>query len=281
MGRVIHTDLIRDAVRDLALGAAFELDPKVLHLLEEARLREESPHGRDVLSELLENARIARAERRPLCQDTGLAIVWLQLGQDLRLEGPPLRAAVDEGVRSAWREGFLRSSVVRHPLDRVNTGDNTPAFLHVELVEGDTATLRFMAKGGGSENQSRLAVLKPSEGKSGVLRFVLEAVKAGAAQACPPVFIGVGLGGTADEACRLAKLALFRTPGERSKDSKASELEQEILEAVNRTGIGPMGLGGTVTALAAAVELAPCHIASLPVAVAIGCHSHRVRSVAL
>lgn len=279
--RTIRAEEIAEAVRRAALEAAFELDPRVLRLLEEARAREESPLGREILEELIENARIASEERRPLCQDTGLAVVWVELGEEVCLEGNSLRGAVDEGVRRAWSEGSLRPSVVLNPLDRRNTGDNTPALLHVEPVPGDRVRVRFMAKGGGSENQSRLAFLKPSEGRAGVVRFVVECVSAGAASACPPVILGVGLGGTAEEACRLAKLALFRPPGERSPDALAATLEQEILDAANRTGIGPMGLGGTVTALSAAVELGPCHIASLPVAVSLGCHSHRTRSLEL
>ncbi len=275
--RKIDAQEITAAVKALALEAAFSLDERTLSAIEDARAREQSPLGRDILAEIVENARIAGRERRPLCQDTGLAVVWIELGEDVRLDGP-LEEAVNSGVREAWREGALRPSVVRDPLDRKNTGDNTPAFVHVERVGGDRVRVHFLAKGGGSENQSRSAVLRPAEGRAGVVRYVVGSVTEGAAFACPPVIVGVGLGGTADRAAWLAKRALFRPLGEPSSDPATSELERDILGGMNASGIGPMGLGGSVTALAVHIERAPCHIASLPVAVCLSCHSHRVRS---
>jgi fumarate hydratase subunit alpha len=271
-------DELRDAVERLALESGFALDERSLAALEDARARETSPLGRDILSEIVENARVAREERRPLCQDTGLAVVWLEVGEDVCIEGS-LQLAVDEAIRAAWREGGFRASVVRDPLDRANTGDNTPAAIHVDRVPGDRVRVHFLAKGGGSENQSRSTVLKPTEGRSGVVEFVARAVLEGTPFACPPVVVGVGLGGTADGAAWLAKRALFRPLGEPSSDAGTAALEREILDRANATGVGPMGLGGAVTALAVHVERAPCHIASLPVAVCFNCHSHRVRSV--
>jgi len=278
--RSISVRELHDAVKRIALEAGFDLDEATLAALEAARARETSALGQGVLSDIIENARVAREERRPLCQDTGLAVVWVEIGEDVCVEGS-LKGAVDEAVRSAWREGGFRASVVRDPLDRVNTGDNTPAVVHVDLVPGDGVRVRFLAKGGGSENQSRSAVLKPTEGRAGVVEFVTSAVREGAPFACPPVVVGVGLGGTADHAAWLAKRSLFRPLGGPSPDADTAELERELLERANASGVGPMGLGGTVTALAVHVERAPCHIASLPVAVCMNCHSHRVRSVEL
>ena len=275
--RSISVNELCDAVRRLALDAAFALDERTLRALTDAHARETSSLGRDILAEIIENARTAERERRPLCQDTGLAVVWIELGEDVRVDGS-LEEAVNSGVREAWREGPLRAAVVRDPLDRKNTGDNTPAFVHVDRVKGDRVRVHFLAKGGGSENQSRSTVLTPAGGREGVVDFVTRAVREGAAFACPPVIVGVGVGGTVDHAAWLAKRALFRPPGEPSEDASTADIEREILEGVNASGIGPMGLGGNVTALAAAVERAPCHIASLPVAVCLNCHSHRARS---
>jgi len=278
--RTVKASDVREALERIALEAGFELDETTLAALEAARARETSALGRGVLSDIVENAKVAREERRPLCQDTGLAVVWIEIGEEVRVEGS-LKGAIDDAVRSAWREGGLRASVVRDPLDRANTGDNTPAVVHVDLVPGDGVRVRFLAKGGGSENQSRSAVLKPTEGRAGVIEFVTSAVREGAPFACPPVVVGVGLGGTADHAAWLAKRSLFRPLGEPSPDADTAELESELLERANASGVGPMGLGGIVTALAVHVERAPCHIASLPIAVCMNCHSHRVRSVEL
>jgi fumarate hydratase subunit alpha len=279
-GRTLNASAVREALERVALDAGFVLGERALAALEDARARETSELGRAVLADLVENARVAREERRPLCQDTGLAVVWIEIGEDVHVEGS-LGGAVDEAISAAWREGAFRASVVRDALDRANTDDNTPAAVHVDLVPGDRVRVHFLAKGGGSENQSRSAVLKPAEGRAGVIEFVERAVLEGAPFACPPVVVGVGLGGTADHAAWLAKRALFRPLGEPSDDANTAELERELLERANATGVGPMGLGGVVTALGVHVERAPCHIASLPVAVCLNCHSHRVRSVEL
>lgn len=279
--RRVNASEITEAVKRLALDAAFRIDERTLAVLEEASARETFPAAREVFKDILENASLACRERRPLCQDTGLAVVWIELGEEVAIEGGSLQVAVDEGVRAAWSEGDLRASVVRDPLDRRNTGDNTPAAVHVDFVPGDRVALRFMAKGGGSENQTRLAMLRPADGREGVVRFVADSIRKGAAYACPPLVLGVGVGGSADKAMWLAKRALFRPVGEPSRDPDTAALEREMLAAADATGVGPMGLGGDVTALAVHVERAPCHIASLPVALCVNCHSHRVRSAEL
>jgi len=276
--RTLSANLLRDKLKQLAMKSGFALDERAFAAIKSARENETSPQGRDVLSDIIENARVAREERRPLCQDTGLAVVWLEIGEEVCIEGS-LRQAVNEAIKAAWRDGDFRASMVHDPLNRANTGDNTPAAMHIDLVPGDRVRIHFLAKGGGSENQSRSCMLKPTEGRAGVVEFVSQAIAEGAPYACPPVLVGVGLGGTADGATWLAKRALFRPLGEPSPDTDTSELESEILRRANASGVGPMGLGGAVTALAIHVERAPCHIASLPVAVCMGCHSHRVGSV--
>jgi fumarate hydratase subunit alpha len=265
----------------MARDAEYELDEVTLRALARAQERESSELGRRVLEEIVENARLACAERRPLCQDTGLAVFWVELGERVRLEGGSLHDALDDAVREAWREGGFRTSVVADPFDRRNTGDNTPSFLHVDLVPGDRVRVHFLAKGGGSENQSCLTVLKPAEGRAGAVSFIAESVSARAAYACPPVVVGVGIGGSVDHAAWLSKKALFRPLGRPSDDADTAALERELLDRIDRSGVGPMGLGGNVTALACHVERAACHIASLPVAVTLNCHSHRTRSVEL
>ncbi|MDI6632593.1 MAG: fumarate hydratase, partial [Thermoanaerobacteraceae bacterium] len=229
---------------------------------------------------LLANAALARQEGIPVCQDTGVAVVFLEVGQDLRIVGD-LEAAVHEGVRCGYREGYLRTSVVRHPLNRVNTGDNTPAVIHTRVVPGDRLRITVAPKGAGSENMSALRMLKPADGVEGVKRFVLEVVENAGPNACPPLVVGVGIGGTMEKAALLAKEALLRPLGSHSDDPLAAALEAELLEAINRSGIGPLGLGGRVTALAVHVSVYPCHIASLPVAVNLNCHAARHRSAEL
>jgi fumarate hydratase subunit alpha len=278
-----HLDVgaIRDAVRALALEAEFALDGRTLEAIRSAAMVETSALGRGILGEIDENARLAVAEHRPLCQDTGLAIVWIERGTEVCLTGGSLCAAVDEGVRAAWRQGGFRASVVADPFDRRNTSDNTPAFVHLDEMPGDRVRVHFLAKGGGSENQSCLAVLKPSQGRAGVVAHVIDEVSRRAAFACPPLIVGVGIGGPADGAAWSAKRALFRPVGRSAADAATAAIEREILAGVNSSGVGPMGLGGRTTALACHVECAPCHIASLPVAVSVNCHSHRTGSVEL
>ncbi|WP_334111091.1 fumarate hydratase [Thermodesulfitimonas autotrophica] len=278
--RTIAAEEITAVVARLCREANVALEEGVLRALAEAREQEESPQGRDVLDKLLANARLAREEGMPLCQDTGVAVVFLEVGQDLHIAGD-LEAAVHEGIRQGYREGYLRASVVRHPLDRVNTGDNTPAVIHCRIVPGDRLKITVAPKGAGSENMSALRMLKPADGVEGVKRFVLEVVEKAGPNACPPLVVGVGIGGTMEKAALLAKEALLRSLGSRAADPLAAALEEELLAAINCLGIGPLGLGGRVTALAVHVEVYPCHIASLPVAVNLNCHVARHRSAEL
>jgi fumarate hydratase subunit alpha len=278
--RTVQAEEIAAAVARLCREANVALGADVLNALKEALKHEESPQGKDVLEKLLANAALARQEGIPVCQDTGVAVVFLEVGQEVHIVGD-LEAAVNEGVRQGYTEGHLRKSVVRHPLDRVNTGDNTPAVIHTRVVPGDRLRITVAPKGAGSENMSALRMLKPADGVEGVKRFVLEVVENAGPNACPPLVVGVGIGGTMEKAALLAKEALLRPLGSHSDDPLAAALEAELLEAINRSGIGPLGLGGRVTALAVHVEVYPCHIASLPVAVNLNCHAARHRSAEL
>jgi fumarate hydratase subunit alpha len=243
--------------------------------LRAARDREESPVGRDVLSRLLENASLAVEQAVPMCQDTGLAVVFVEIGERVQVTGGGLAAAIEEGVREGYERGYLRKSVVMSPLDRRNTGDNTPAIVHMEIVPGDSLKITVAAKGAGSENMSRLRMMAPAEGVDGVKRFVVASVENAGASACPPLVIGVGLGGNFEQCALIAKKALLRPLGTRHANTLEANLEAELLDLVNATGIGPMGVGGRITALAVNVETRPCHIASLPVAVNLQCHAAR------
>jgi fumarate hydratase subunit alpha len=263
-------------VRELALRASVEVRDDHRAALRRALDQEESPLGCAVLRGLLENADVAAAERLPICQDTGYAVVFCELGQDVHLVGGSLQAAVDEGVRQAWADGYLRPSIVASPLARHNTGDNTPAFLHVDVVDGERVRLSVLAKGCGCDNMSGLAMLTPAEGRSAVVEFVVDVVGRAGPKASPPVTVGIGLGGTFDRAALLAKKALLRPSGRPHPEAAVAELERELLARINDLGIGPAGFGGRVTALAVHVETAPTHIAALPVAVNLDCHSHRV-----
>lgn len=279
--RELHVNEIAEAVRRMAVEANRELGQDVLDAFGRFREAEESPTGRDILDQLCENARIAREEGLPLCQDTGFAVLFVDLGQDVRLVGGDLQAAVDEGVRKGYTEGYLRKSIVADPLRRVNTGDNTPAVVHVKIVPGERVHLTFAPKGGGSENMSGVAMLKPADGVEGVKKFVIQRVSEAGPNPCPPTVVGVGIGGTFEVAAYLSKRALLRPLGQRHADPYYAALEEELLEAVNRLGIGPQGLGGTTTSLDVHVEAHPCHIASLPVAVNIQCHSARHKEAVL
>jgi fumarate hydratase subunit alpha len=273
--RPIDAQVITDAVAELCRRSNFELGEDVLRALKDAVSAEESPVGKEVLSRLVENAEIARDEQVPMCQDTGLTVVFAEVGQDVHITGGSLQDAINAGVAKGYGEGYLRKSIVRHPLDRVNTGDNTPAVIHTEIVPGDRLRLIVAPKGGGSENMSGVRMLKPSDGVEGVKRFVVELVEAAGSNPCPPIIVGVGIGGTMEKAAILAKKALLRKVGEHSPNPTDAALEDELLDLVNSTGIGPAGLGGRITALAVNVETYPCHIASLPVAVNIQCHAAR------
>jgi fumarate hydratase subunit alpha len=273
---------IVDTVARLVMEANYYLGEDVLRALRRAQEVEESPLGREVLDQILENGRIAAEERMPLCQDTGMTVIYLELGQEVHLVGGELTEAVNEGVRRGYKEGYLRNSVVDRPFSaRMNTKDNTPAVIHTEIVPGDKLKITVLPKGGGSENMSYLRMLSPAAGRQGVIDFVVDSVDKSGANPCPPTIVGVGIGGTADKAMALAKRSLLREVGAPHPDPEVVELEREILEAVNRLGIGPMGFGGRVTALAVHVEAFPCHIASLPVAVNLQCHSARYKSALL
>jgi len=267
---------ITDTVARLFEHSCHYLPPDVVAALKQAREREKSPVSRDVLDRILENADVAGDEQIPLCQDTGAAVVMLELGQEVRITGGDLYAAINEGVRQGYDRGYLRKSIASQPcFARVNTRDNTPAMIHTEIVAGDRLKISVLPKGGGSENCSRLTVLAPSRGRQGVVDFVVSLVEEVGSNPCPPVVIGVGIGGTTDRTMFMAKKALLRKLGEPSPDPEVARLESEILERVNNLGIGAMGYGGTVTALAVHVETFPCHIASLPVAVNMQCWCDR------
>jgi fumarate hydratase subunit alpha len=282
MMREIKAADITQAVAELFLQANYGLGDDVITALEKGRKAEESPAGRRVLDAILENARIAAADQIPLCQDCGTAVVFLEIGQDVRVVKGNLQNAVNEGVRRAFSEGYLRKSIVERPFsERRNTGDNTPAVIHAEIVPGDKLKISVLSKGAGAENMTKLGMLMPVAGKEGVVDFVTKAVEEAWSNPCPPVILGVGIGGTAEKAMLMAKHALLRKVGEPSNDKETASLEREILKKVNNLGIGPMGCGGRVTALAVHVESFPAHIGALPVAVNIQCHSARHREIIL
>ncbi len=274
--REINVAEITAAVAEMAQRANVKLPADVVDALRSAREREDSEIAREVLDQLILNAERAEATGLPLCQDTGVAIVFVDLGQDVHLVGGTLQEAVDEGVRQGYEAGYLRKSMVRDPLDRsTNTGDNTPAVVHLRLVPGDRVTVHFAPKGGGSENMSGLWMLTPAQGREGVTDAIAAQIAAAGGMPCPPLVLGIGLGGTFELSALLSKRALLRPLGEPSPEEDVAQLEREILAAVNDTGVGPMGLGGRTTALAVHIERHPCHIASLPLALNVQCHSAR------
>jgi fumarate hydratase subunit alpha len=270
--REIDSKKIIETVSKLFQDACLYLPKDVLAAIERAREKEESPEARDVLAQIIENTEIAGKEKIPLCQDTGTAVVFLELGQEVHVTGGDLYTAVNEGVRQGYEKGYLRKSIVNQPFSaRVNTNDNTPAVIHTDIVPGDRLEISVMPKGGGSENCSRLIVMPPAKRHQGIIDFVVGLVDECGSNPCPPIIIGLGIGGTADKAMILAKKALFRRVGEPNPDTDVAELEKEILRHVNDLGIGPMGYGGRTTALAVHAETFPAHIASLPVAVNLQC----------
>jgi len=276
--REINVKLITGKVRDLCMRANTDLGEDVLQAFDRAIEKEESPLGIEILRELKENARIAKEEDVPICQDTGFAVVFIELGQDVHLVGGDLKEAIFEGVRQGYRDGYLRKSVC-HPFTRVNTGDNTPAVIHTEIVPGDKVKIIVAPKGGGSENMSRVVMLTPSDGIEGIKRFVVQRVRESGSNPCPPTIVGVGIGGTFEQAALLAKKSLLRPLGSKNPEPELDALESEILEEVNRLGIGPQGLGGRTTSLAVHILMMPCHIASFPLAVNIQCHVQRHKEV--
>jgi fumarate hydratase subunit alpha len=278
--REIEVARITQAVKGAAIAANYEPAEDLLRALARGAEAEESASGREVFRQLLENARIAREERIPMCQDCGLVVVFVELGQEVHLVGGDLTAAIQEGVRQGYGEGYLRKSLC-HPLTRANTGDNTPAVIHTEVVPGDRLKLIVVPKGGGSENMSRLYMLKPAEGLAGIKEKVVATVQEAGPNPCPPIIVGVGIGGTFERAALLAKKALLRELGLPHADPEIAALEAQLLKEINDLGIGPQGLGGRITALAVHVLMQPCHIASLPVAVNIQCHASRHQEVIL
>lgn len=280
--RDIEASSITQVVALLFQEACYHLPDDVLASLKQAREAEESPVGCEVLDRILENAEISAREKIPLCQDTGTAVVLLELGQEVHITGGDLYTAVNEGVRQGYDEGYLRKSMVSQPYSaRINTKDNTPAIIYTDIVPGDKLKITVMPKGGGAENMTRLAMLRPSQGRQGVIDFVVNAVDEAGSNPCPPVIVGVGIGGTVERTVMLAKRALLRKIGEPNPDAEVAELEKEILQRVNNLGIGPQGFGGRTTALAVHAEVFPCHIASMPVAVNLQCHSARHKEAIL
>lgn len=273
--REVSVDLIRDTVRNLSIEANYFLGADIKEALQKARKDETWDLAGDVLDKIIINSEIASNEQMPMCQDTGMACVFIEIGQDVHLVGGRLEDAINEGVRRGYEDGFLRKSVVEDPIRRINTKDNTPAIIYYDIVDGDKIRITLAPKGFGSENMSKIGMLKPSDGLDGVKKFILDTVKSAGPNPCPPMVIGVGIGGTFDKAAYLAKKALLRPVNIRNRDKFYSELEEELLGKVNELGIGPQGFGGKTTALGLNIEFYPTHIAGLPVAVNINCHATR------
>lgn len=274
--RKIETEIIKKKVKELFLRANYHIGEDVLTALKEAREREISEIGCSVLDMLIENYKIASREEIAICQDTGLAVLYVELGQEVYIIGGNFRKAVNEGVKEAYMEGYLRKSVVDDPVfARKNTGTNTPAIIYTDIVPGDKIKFMVTPKGFGSENMSTLAMMKPADGAEGIKNFVVDTIKKAGPNPCPPTIVGVGIGGTADKALVIAKKALFRKIGEHHQDERYAQMEKEILEQINNLGIGPAGLGGRTTALAVNIEYTPTHIAGMPVAVNVCCHAAR------
>ncbi len=273
--RVINTKDLIPIVKDLVKKACTDLDENLMNALKQSMAIEESDLGREVLETLIENADLARKKQVACCQDTGIAVIYLDIGQEVSWDGPSLTDMINEGVRQGYREGYLRNSVVGDPIIRENTKDNTPAVIHTKIVEGSEVKITVLPKGAGSENMGRASVLKPADGVEGIINYVIETVENAGGKACPPLIVGVGLGGTMEKSTLLAKEALKRPIGDRSPTPHIAELEKELLTKINDLGIGPIGIGGSVTALDVHIETFPCHIASLPIAVNLQCHANR------
>lgn len=278
--RIIKASDVTEAVKNMAMDSCYYLNSEVIQALQKAKNDEPSPLGRIILQELLDNADIAKKELIPYCQDTGLAVIFVEMGQETLIEGGLLTQAINEGVRQGYDEGYLRKSAC-DPLTRKNTGDNTPAIIHFSLVEGDKLKLMFAAKGGGSENMSSVVMLKPADGAEGIKKYVIQKCVEAGGNPCPPIIVGVGIGGNLEDVALLAKKSLLLPLAQRNPDPVLARMEDEILEEVNKSGHGPMGLGGRNFALAVKILKAPCHIASLPLAVNINCHAHRHKEMIL
>ena len=273
--REIDVSVVTDTLAKLCQDANFITEPDLTEALERALEKEESPTGKEIIKEILENNEIAKKEKMPQCQDTGLAVVFLEIGQDVHFTGGSLNEAVNEGVRQGYGEGYLRKSAVEHPLRRVNTKDNTPAIIHIDIVPADKLTIKYAPKGGGSENMTPDTMHTPAHGYDGVKKFVVDWIRKAGANPCPPVVVGVAMGGTFEQAALLAKKTLLRKIDSKAPDEINARLEEELLEEINKLGIGPQGFGGRTTALAVFVDSFPCHLASLPVAVNVQCHQAR------
>lgn len=277
----ILVEEIISAVEKLCIEANYNLGSDIMAGFQQALKDESSPLGREVLERLIENAEIAHAEQVPMCQDTGMAVLFVSIGQDLHVVGGSLTEAINEGVRRGYDQGYLRKSVVKDPFERVNTGDNTPAVIHYDIVPGDALHLVVAPKGFGSENMGGLKMCKPSEGLEGAMQFVVDTVDRAGGNPCPPIIVGVGVGGTMEKATFLAKKSLLREVGKHNPEERLAKIEEELLERINRLGIGPQGFGGVTTALAVNLEVYPTHIAGMPVAVNINCHATRHKEITL
>jgi fumarate hydratase subunit alpha len=279
--RTISFEQIRDTVARLCIEANCLLGEDVVRAFEKGLEIEESPTGREIFKQLLENQKIARTELMPICQDTGWAVVWLELGSQVQISGGELYDAIQAGVAKGYTEGYLRKSIVADPLRRKNTNDNTPAIIYTDIVPGDRLKITVQPKGGGSENMSEVKMLSAADGVAGIKKFVIDRVWRSQANPCPPIIVGVGIGGTFEKCAMLAKRALLREIGSAHPDPFYAQLEQELLDQINKLGIGPQGLGGRVTALAVFIEAFPCHIATMPCAVNINCHAARHKTAIL
>lgn len=282
MTRELDAEVLASNIERMCISANCNLPEENLKLLEAAMEKEESPLGKQILANLLKNHRLAKAEQVAACQDTGLAVIFIEIGQDVHIVNGTYEGAINEGVRRGYKNGYLRKSAVYDPvLDRKNTGDNTPAIIHTRIVEGDKVKITVAPKGGGAENMSATAMLTPAAGAEGIKRFVVETVSKAGSNPCPPIVVGVGIGGTFDMVTILAKKALTRPMGSHNPDPRFAAMEDELLERINKLGIGPQGFGGTTTALAVHIETYACHIASMPVAVNLNCHVSPHESIVL
>ncbi|MBO8127978.1 MAG: fumarate hydratase [Peptococcaceae bacterium] len=279
--RTVDASVISETVAGLCIEAATVLEEDIEEALHKARDHEESPVGKEILTQLLQNAEIAKRNKIPMCQDTGIVVALVEIGQEVVITGGNLYEAIAQGVRKGYQKGYLRKSVVNNPIERKNTNDNTPPVVHYKIVPGDALRITILPKGAGSENMSALKMLKPADGIDGVIKFVLDTVKAAGPNACPPLTVGVGIGGTMEKAALMAKEALTRPLGQRHPLPFIAELEQVLEEKLNALGIGPMGLGGRITVLAVHIEVFATHIASLPVAVNLNCHACRHKTAVL
>lgn len=277
----IAYEKIVEEVKRMCMESNYNLGEDVYSAFKQALQTERSETGKEVLTQLIDNADIAKAERVPMCQDTGTAVFMVEVGQDCHITGGRLVDAINEGVEKGYSDGYLRNSMIYNPMNRKNTGNNTPAIVHIDLVEGEELTLHMTAKGGGAENMSALKMLKPSDGMEGAKEYILSIVKEAGPNACPPLVVGIGIGGNFERCAFLAKKSLFRPLGVRHEDPAVAELELELMEQINRLGIGPQGMGGSTTALDVKVELESCHIAALPVAVNLNCHASRHQTIVM